>query len=204
MKRLEPSAPASDEDLIERVLSGDDEAYATIVGRYQKKIFRVTRAIVRNDMDADAVTQDTFVKAYYRLREFEGRSELETWLTRIAINRARDCLRRRKRWFRLGEPGDGDNVLSFEPADERPDAEREALSNEIGRAVDRVVSGLSDQQKTIFCLRHYENLSLEEIARILGLKSGTVRAHLFRAVHRLRDELAQWSPVPNELKGVKR
>ena len=202
MERLDPLELPTDESLISEVLSGSDDAFTRLVERYQKKIFRVSVAIVRDDMDADTVTQDTFVRAYYRLKDFEGRSGFETWLTRIAINRARDCLRKRRRWLRFSDSSE-DNVVPIDPVDDRPDAERSALSSEISAAVDRVVEGLSMQQRTIFCLRHYENLSLEEIARMLGLKSGTVRAHLFRAIHRLRDELVHWAPSPVQIKGVK-
>ena len=204
MDRLDQPEPPTDETLIGEVLAGSADAFATLVERYQKKIFRVSLAIVRDDMDADTVTQDTFVRAYYRLKDFEGRSGFETWLTRIAINRARDCLRKRRKWLRFSDLQDAGNVVPIDPIDERPNAERSTLSSEIGQAVERVVEELSEQQRTVFCLRHYENLSLEEIARMLGLKSGTVRAHLFRAIHKLRGELANWSPSPVEVKGVKR
>src|SRR5687768_4514001 len=92
----EAPEPPADRELIARTLGGDGDAYGLIIERYQRKIFRVTRAIVRDEAEADGITHDTFVQAYTNLRKFEGRSELETWLTRIAINRSRDFLRRRK------------------------------------------------------------------------------------------------------------
>lgn len=183
--------PPSDDELVSRTLEGDDEAFGVIVERYQRPIFRVARSIVRDEMEADTVTQDVFIKAYYNLGKFERRAGLETWLTRIAINRSRDSLRRRRRWLGLVTPGrDGDAGAEMEPADERPDAERSMLSGEIGRAIERAMERLSPQQKTILALRHFEQMSLEEIASALGLRPGTARAHLFRAVHKLRDELS--------------
>ena len=187
----------SDRELIARTLGGDGAAFAVLVERFQRKIFRVAMAIVRDDMEADTITQDTFIQAYTHLAKFQGRSEFETWLTRIAINRSRDTLRRR-RFVSLfsGEAGEEDAMM-FEPVDERPDPEREIMARQLRVAIDRAERKLSGQQKVIFRLRHYDNHSLEEIAVLLGLRAGTVRAHLFRAVHKIRKELAEWKQGKN-------
>jgi RNA polymerase sigma-70 factor (ECF subfamily) len=185
-------APA-DQELIARTLGGDGTAFATLVDRFQRKIFRVAYAIVRDESEADVITQDTFIQAYTHLARFQGRSEFETWLTRIAINRSRDSLRRRKfiSLFTGGEDDD-DRTMLFEPVDERPDPEREIMARQLRVAIEKAERTLSAQQKIIFRLRHYEERSLEEIAELLGLAAGTVRAHLFRAVHKIRKELAEW------------
>lgn len=189
----------SDRELIARTLDGDGGAYAVLVERFQRKIFRVAYAIVRDEAEADAITQDTFVQAYMNLSRFEGRAEFETWLTRIAINRSRDTLRRR-RFVSLFRDGveDEETELTIEPVDQRPDAEREIMARELRAAIARAEKTLSAQQKVIFRLRHYENLSLEEIADHLGLRSGTVRAHLFRAVHKIRRELSEWRSLTTQ------
>ena len=182
----------TDRELIDQTIAGDGGAFALLVERYQRKVYRVAHAIVRDDFEADAVTQDTFVQAYTHLAKFEGRAELETWLIRIAINRSRDALRRR-RFVSLFTPReDGEGEVMLEPVDERPDAERQLMSSQLRGAIQKAEKQLSSQQKVIFRLRHYENLSLEEIAEHLGLRSGTVRAHLFRAIHKVRKELAGW------------
>lgn len=187
------SAEPTDRELIERTLGGDGAAFGLLVERFQRKIYRVAFAIVRDDAEADAITQDTFVQAYTNLARFEWRSELETWLTRIAINRSRDALRRRKLLSFFSPHGDdaGEQPV-LEPVDERPDAERLLMAHQLRAAIARAEKGLSAQQQIIFRLRHHENRSLEEIAELLGLASGTVRAHLFRAVHKVRAELAEW------------
>ncbi len=183
----------SDHDLIVRTLGGDGAAYGVIVERFQRRIYRVAYAIVRDEVEADTITQDTFVQAYTHLAKFQGRSELETWLTRIAINRSRDLLRRRKFISLFTRTTDDEaEEIAFEPVDERPDPERETMAVQLRGAIARAEAGLSSQQKLIFRLRHYENLSLEEIADHLGLRAGTVRAHLFRAVHKVRKQLAGW------------
>lgn len=188
------SEPPSDRELIDRTLAGDDDAFAAIVERFQRRIFRVAFAIVRDEVEADTITQDTFIQAYTHLAKFQGRSELETWLTRIAINRSRDSLRRRRflSLFSSRIDEDDENVPRIEPVDERPDPERQVMAVQLKAAIERAEKELSAQQKVIFRLRHYEDLSLEEIATHLGLRSGTVRAHLFRAIHKIRKELAAW------------
>jgi RNA polymerase sigma-70 factor (ECF subfamily) len=182
----------SDRELIDRTLAGDGGAFGILVERFQRKIFRVAFAIVRDEMEADGVTQDTFVQAYTNLAKFQGRSEFETWLTRIAINKSRDTLRRRRfvSLFTVNDHNEEEYVI--EPVDTRPDPERQLASVQLRAAIERAERSLSAQQKTIFRLRHYENLSLEDIAQHLGLRAGTARAHLFRAIHKIRKELEQW------------
>ena len=85
-----------------------------------------------------------------------------------------------------------------EPVDDRPDPEREIMARQLRVAIERAERALSSQQKVIFRLRHYEGCSLEEIAELLGLRSGTVRAHLFRAIHKIRKELAEWVTAREE------
>ena len=197
--RLSDTANApTDQELIDRTLAGDGGAFGVLVERFQRKIFRVAFAIVRDETEADTVTQDVFVQAYTNLGRFEGRAGLETWLTRIAINRSRDSLRRRKfvSLFTLRNEGDEESEVMIEPVDERPDPERLLLAGQLRLAIQRAERGLSAQQKIIFRLRHYENLALEDIAAHLGLSAGTVRAHLFRAIHKIRRELAAWRTAP--------
>ncbi len=197
-RRSDSSEIPTDQTLIEKTLAGDGHAFALLVDRYQRKIYRVAFAIVRDETEADSLTQDTFVQAYTHLASFEGRANLETWLTRIAINRSRDALRRRKfvSLFTVHHDDDGETETMLEPIDERPDPERQLLSNQLRAAIQRAEKQLSAQQKVIFRLRHYENLALEDIAEHLGLRAGTVRAHLFRAIHKVRRELAAWRSRP--------
>jgi RNA polymerase sigma-70 factor (ECF subfamily) len=189
-----------DRELIDRTLAGDGGAFGILVERFQRKIFRVALAIVRDEMEADAVTQDTFIQAFTNLAKFQGRSEFETWLTRIAINKSRDSLRRRRFISLFTTNDNNEEEFVIEPVDMRPDPERQLFSTQLRAAIDRAERSLSAQQKVIFRLRHYENLPLEEIARNLGLRAGTTRAHLFRAIRKIRKELEEWrsSPTPGE------
>jgi RNA polymerase sigma-70 factor (ECF subfamily) len=192
----DPENLPSDRELIDRTLAGNGDAFAMLVERFQRKIFRVARSIVRDDSEADTITQDTFVQAYTHLARFEGRAELETWLTRIAINRSRDALRRRRFVSLFATRDDNGEPATFlEPVDERPGPERQLMASQIRKAIGKAEKQLSAQQKTIFRLRHYENLSLEDIAEAMGLRAATVRVHLFRAIHKIRKELAEWRAV---------
>lgn len=184
----------TERELIDQTLAGDGGAYAILVERFQRKIFRVAWSIVRDDAEADVITQDTFVQAYTSLGRFEARAGLETWLTRIAINRSRDTLRRRRfvSLFTARDGGDEAPAGIIEPVDDRPDPERQLLSSQLRAAIISAERQLSTQQRTIFRLRHYEELSLEEIAAHLDLRAGTVRAHLFRAIQKIRRELSEW------------
>ena len=184
--------PPTDRELIERTIGGDGDAFGLLVERFQRKIYRIAFAITRDESEADSVTQDTFVQAYTKISTFEGRCEFETWLTRIAINRSRDVLRKRRfiSLFRTNDEGEEEMVI--EPVDNRPDPERQFLSSQLRRAIARAEKLLSAQQKIIFRLRHYQNLSLEEIAQHLGLEPSTTRVHLFRAVQKIRKQLAGW------------
>jgi len=190
--KTQSDLPSTDEELIARTLEGDGSAYGTIVERYQRKIYRVAQAILRDEMEADIVTQDVFVQAYSSLGRFQQKSELATWLTRIAINRARDVIRRKRvrSFFTIGQPESEGGIPELR--DGQPDAERLAMSTQLLSSIEQAVSALSEQQRIIFSLRHYEDLSLEEIAASLNLRPGTVRTHLFRAIHKLRKELSAW------------
>ncbi len=191
--RLISSTEPLDVELIEQTLTGDQSAFAILVNRYQKKMYRIALAIVRDQSEADSIAQDTFVTAYMKLEKFEGRSEFETWLTRIAINKGRDVLRRRKRAFVSISAAEEEYGRPIDIADSRPDAERKAISGQLANAIETAMESLSAQQKTIFRLRHLEELQLDEIADLMGLRPGTVRAHLFRAIHKVRNELETWT-----------
>src|ERR1700736_6215985 len=143
---ISESAP-SDQELIARTLGGDGGAFGTLVDRFQRKIYRVAYAIVRNDVKADTITQDTFIQAYTHLAKFQGRSEFETWLTRIAINKSRDSLRRR-RFVSLFTINDNDEQeFIIEPVDGRPDPERQLMSTQLRAAIEHAEKSLSAQQK---------------------------------------------------------
>lgn len=179
-------------ELIRRVVRGDSEAFNRIVTDYQKPIYRTALAIMRNETDADMITQETFVQAWRKISRFEGRSSLETWLTRIAVNKARDELRRQRRFASKSSDPDGDTSRLDALRDERPDAERLLLSFELSRVIEEALVSLPPKQRTIFALRHFEQRGLDEIATILGIEPSTTRVHLHRATRKIREILGAY------------
>ena len=157
----------------------------------QRRVFLLCQRMLQDPDEADSATQDVFLKAYTALqKQADEIDEPGRWLTRIAVNTCLDRLRsqRWQFWRRRPEPADEVLILSMTPS-KTPDAERQVLSGEVGRRLGVAMNRLSGRQRAVFALRHYEDRSIEEIADLLGLDQGTVKAHLARALAKLRVEL---------------
>jgi RNA polymerase sigma-70 factor (ECF subfamily) len=181
----------ADLPLVGLARGGDRAAFSELVRLHQRRVYAVCRQYLGPD-EADAAAQDAFVKAYSRLRSFDGRSAFTTWLTRIAVNTCLDRLRKLKReGVRVAAEDDDDDDRGL--LDRLPDgaASPEALLIQ-RQALERLhlsEGRLPEQQREVFRLRFYAELSLEEIAGALGVSPGTVKTQLHRAVHRVRQEL---------------
>jgi RNA polymerase sigma-70 factor (ECF subfamily) len=160
----------------------------------QRRIFLLCRRMLQDPDEADSATQDTFLKAYKAMsKPGNNLGELDSpgkWVTRIAVNTCLDRLRSNswKIWQRRPAAADEEIILQM-TSDEEPDAERLLFSKEIQQRLELALKKLSDRQRAVFSLRHYEALPLEEIAQVLKLDVGTVKAHLFRALNKMREEL---------------
>ena len=179
-----------DRALVLMARNGDRDAFGELVTRHQRRIWMVCRQYVGAD-EADAVAQDSLIKAYTSLGSFDGRAAFTTWLTRIAINTCLDLIRRRKReGLRVMSPADDDeNEAVAQVADDEIDPEGRSIQRQ---AVDRLKAReaeLPDRQREIFRLRFYAEMELDEIATALSVHIGTVKTQLHRAVHRLRREV---------------
>jgi RNA polymerase sigma factor (sigma-70 family) len=177
----------TDRDLMMRLGAGDREALAPLMERHHRRLYRVALAYLRRPDDALDVVQETFVKAYTHAAHWDGRSEVVPWLTRIAVNQAIDVYRRARRRRDREEPLDEAPARGL--AVDSPSPERHLLGREIGERVGAALGALPERQRAVFVLRHYEDLSLDEIAQSLGMSLGTVKSSLHRAVHRLRQRL---------------
>ncbi len=160
----------------------------------QRRVFLLCRRMLQDADEADSATQDVFLKAYQALqRENALAEELDhpdRWVTRIAVNTCLDRLRSKSwmLWRRRPAAEDERIILDMTPG-RAPDAERQLFAKEIQAKLEAALGRLSARQRAVFLLRHYENLALEDIAATLKLDSGTVKAHLFRAIGKLREEL---------------
>lgn len=183
----------ADDALVMRARNGDRDAFGELVNRHQRRVWMVCRQYVGID-EADAAAQDSLVKAYTKIDNFDQRAAFSTWLTRIAINTCLDLLRQNSRRGDFAEDPDDDegrNILELVPDDQAgPEArtmQRQAVSSLAG-----CEESLPPRQREIFRLRFYAELELEEIADTLDVHVGTVKTQLHRAVHKLREELGAY------------
>jgi RNA polymerase sigma-70 factor (ECF subfamily) len=157
----------------------------------QRRVFLLCQRMLGEADEADSATQDIFLKAYKALQKQEvPLDEPARWLTRIAVNTCLDKLRSRRWLFWRRRPAQQDEelILAMTPSG-TPDAEASCFASEIGTRLAEALDRLSGRQRAVFTLRHFEDRSLEEIAQILELDVGTVKAHMSRALAKLRDEL---------------
>ena len=179
-----------------RVETGLLRDFGTWMTAEQRRVNALCRHMLQDADEADSATQDVFLKAYQAiLREDEredGRvlDDPARWLSKIAVNTCLDRLRSKKwqLWRRRPAPDDETLILSM-TASKSPEAEDRYFAVEINVRLRAALERLSARQRTVFTLRHYEEMSLEEIGQILGLDVGTVKAHMFRAIAKLRVEL---------------
>lgn len=168
-----------------------------VVELHQRKIYFLALDLTGNHHDAEDLAQEVFLKAYKGLKRFRGEAGLGTWLYRIALNTHIDrgrrksvaIMKRQRSW------DDEENPLPPLP-DRNPERnpERSAEAGVIQRHIDQALNRLSPQQRTIFVLRHYQDLKLREIASLLSISEGTVKTTLFRAIRRLQQELSAYRP----------
>jgi RNA polymerase sigma-70 factor (ECF subfamily) len=170
--------------LVERVQSGDREAFGLLVGKYQRRLLRLVMRLVRDPAEAEDVTQEAFVKAYRALANFRGESAFYTWLYRIGVNTAKNWLAAHGRRVQTVSTIVDDENDGFEetlqPRDEEtPD--RVLMSRQIGETVNAAMEALPEDLRTAISLREIEGLSYEEIAQVMDCPIGTVRSRIFRA-----------------------
>ena len=167
------------------------EEFSAVVTRHRPQIFRFLLASTRDPDLAETLTQDCFLKAHRNWAGFRGESSPMTWLMRIAINLQKDHWRnRRMQFWRQTQTNavDMDEASDWLPSGESS-IEQQLLAKERVWQVWKAVEGLSERQRTVFLLRYVEEQELSEIARATGLHEGTVKAHLSRALARVRREL---------------
>lgn len=187
MERMDGSDAAD----VARARSGDDGAFQALVERHSRAVFRLAYRMTGNEHDAEDVVQETFLKAWKRIGQFEDRAHFGSWLYRIAANCAFDSLRARgRRGRRLAEPDESEvDPLEAAPSAD-PSPERVAFGAQLQRRVGIALARLSEQERAAFVLRHFEQMTTQEIAGALGLPVGAAKHSVFRAVRKLRDALA--------------
>lgn len=168
----------SDEEIVKRVLEGDTGSFELIVRRHNQRLFRATRSILRDDVEAEDVMQEAYVRAFVNLDQFAGEAKFSTWLMKIAIYEALGRLRRAKRQEELPDEMDSDD-----------NPERAAYGRELLSAIESAVNTLPLLYRTVFVLRGVNEMSVAETAECLGITEENVKTRFHRARALLRDRL---------------
>jgi RNA polymerase sigma-70 factor (ECF subfamily) len=191
-----PSQVVKDDEgsLVAAAKAGDIDAFETLVGRYERKIFRLAQNITQNKEDAEDVMQEAFLKSYQHLGEFQGNSRFYTWLVRIAVNQALMKLRKRRpNQFSLDETAESEeDVMPRELEDWGPSPEQRYAQTELQQILGQVIADLEPGFRVVFQLRDVEDLSTEETAEVLGLSVPAVKSRLLRARLKLRQKLNRY------------
>lgn len=178
----------SDDEAVARILNGETSLFEVIMRRYNQRLYRVARAILRQDHEAEDVVQDAYVRAYAHLDQFAGRAAFATWLTRIAIHEA---LGRKRRSGRMEEleavETKGEHLPELKSA--IPDPETESASAEARQFLERAIGSLPEDYRIIVVLREVEEMTVAETAASLEVSEGVVKTRLHRAHAMLRKEL---------------
>jgi RNA polymerase sigma-70 factor, ECF subfamily len=178
----------TDQEVVDRIKAGDTALYEIIMRRYNQRLYRVARAILRDDAEAEDVIQDAYVRAYQHLDQFAGRSAFSTWLTRIAVHEALHRMRWRNNNQQLADAED-DGEGSMSVIGKSLDPEQSASIGELGQLLEEAVLELPDQYRTVIMLRDVEELSTAETADALDLTEENVKVRLHRGRAIMRQSL---------------
>lgn len=186
---LEAWGCLADEQIVEKVLTGQTALFEVLMRRHNERVYRAARSIVKDESEAEDVMQQAYVNAYSHLRQFDGRSRFSTWLTRIAIHEALARARRRGRYIDM-DP-EQPSTLTFATSMATPlDPERLAFSRELGALMESAIDRLPDGAREVFILRMVEGMNTEEVAVALNVSEAVVKTRLSRARAVLRRELS--------------
>jgi RNA polymerase sigma-70 factor, ECF subfamily len=204
VKRLADVQRLPDGELIDLALAGEEAAFNAIMKRYNQRLFRVARAVVRDDSEAEDVLQESYMHAFAALSKFRGEASLVTWLTRITLNAAHGSVRKRRptgAWTTLDSiSGQGeDPMILFPVVRAAANPEAPAARADVRGVLERAIDELPDGFRLVFVLRDIEEMSVEETASYLGIRPETVRTRLYRARRLLRKALGDtFSSVVDE------
>jgi RNA polymerase sigma-70 factor (ECF subfamily) len=199
MPSTKAEAALDERELAQRSLARDDQAFRIIMSRYNRRLYRIARGIVRNDNDAEDVVQEAYVKAFMHLADFRGEASLATWLSRITINEALGRLRRkrtRKEVAQIDDQRTQAEIIPFPQMTTQEDPEKTMAQRQILQLVEQATDNLPENFRLVFITRVIEGMNVEETAEILGIPPETVKTRLHRARKLVREQLdKQIGPV---------
>jgi RNA polymerase sigma-70 factor (ECF subfamily) len=182
-----------DEEIVALCKKGEGKYFEVLVRRYMEKAFRIALDFTHDTEEAKDLSQDAFLRAYSRIKQFDGRSSFYTWFYRLVVNLCLDHARRKGRvvWERLERELDGASE-PLEMADNTATPDEEAIAGEAKRRADMTLKAMPNKQRTAFLLRNHQGLSIRDIAKVMKTTEGTVRVYLHRAVAALRQSLVEF------------
>jgi RNA polymerase sigma-70 factor (ECF subfamily) len=187
--------PISDEEVVQRVRAGETGLFEVVMRRYNQRLYRVARAILRDDAEAEDVMQQAYVNAYLHLEQFENRATFSTWLTKIAVYEALARARRRDRFDQTNTIHDGDDETMDSLKSRGPDPERQAFIGELHALLESAIEALPGHYRAVFVMREVEGMSTAETAECLEITEKTAKTRLHRARMLLREDLYQRAGV---------
>jgi RNA polymerase sigma-70 factor (ECF subfamily) len=193
------SGALADAELVRRVLARDAEAFRTIMQRYNRRLYRIARSVLRNSAEAEDVVQEAYVSAFTHLASYRGESSLAAWLSRITMNEALGRLRRRRPTVDIAafdETRTEAEIIQFPLSTQNDDPERTMAQRQLLQLVEQATDALPEVYRLVFVARVIEGMSVEETADLLRIKPETVKTRLHRARQLVRDQLnKQIGPV---------
>jgi RNA polymerase sigma-70 factor (ECF subfamily) len=180
------AAAASERELIARAVRHDEAAIRAIIQQYNRRLYRLARSVLKDDVEAEDAVQQGYVKAFAGLKGFRGDAGLGTWLSRIVINVALDTARRRRPMVELSDEVEHATAANSAPA---LDPERSLAQREIRNLAEKAIDELPEAFRTVLVARLVEGMSIEETAELLGIKPETVKTRLHRAREQVKASL---------------
>jgi RNA polymerase sigma-70 factor (ECF subfamily) len=184
----ELSQALSDLEVVRRVQAGETALFEILMRRYNQRLYRVARVILKDDGEAEDVMQQAYVNAYVHLDQFAGRASFATWLTKIAVYEALARSRRHGGAELLTVSESGEDTMP-QIQESAPDPEHQAFASELRGLLESAVDSLPEHHRVVFTLRQIEGLSTAETAECLGISEESVKTRLHRAHAQLRNEL---------------
>jgi RNA polymerase sigma-70 factor (ECF subfamily) len=177
-----------DEEIVARVLEGQTALYEVLMRRYNERIYRAARGIVKDEDEAEDVMQQAYVNAYFHLRQFDRRAKFSTWLTKIAIHEALARARKQGRYDAVDFTAEENQAVERQPS---RNPEHHAFTGELRSLLESSIDELPDGLREVFMLREVDGLSTAETAECLGVSQDVVKTRLSRSRAALRNELAE-------------
>jgi len=187
--QVQNAAIADEAELIGRAVQKDERAVRALIQRYNRRLYRLARSVVRDDGEAEDVVQEAYVRAFTNLASFRGEAGLGTWLSRIVLNEALGRLRRRRPVVDWGVVERAAEIIPFPNANVPIDPERTMAQRQIQSMLERAIDDLPDAFRTVLVARVIEDMTIEETAALLDLRPETVKTRLHRARALLREAL---------------